>query len=104
MKIAVPASTTLSLYLRNFDVPDSDSSCKNVRLQIKDGGRSELNLCNGNAKPGMFVSIPTNAAAYTLEINFQGAASQSTGTGFVLILSTCEYFIFYLLIKLSCKL
>ena len=95
MSLTIPASTTITVFLKYFDVPDSSATCTNQYVRIKTPSAS-LDLCNGVTDPDSLVSVASSTSSYTLEISFQPNSVQRQGTGFLIFVSTCKYILSYL--------
>eukprot|EP00093_Oithona_nana_P006398 06398.XXX_48035_46283_1 [CDS] Oithona nana genome sequencing. len=89
MSLTIPASTTITVFLKYFDVPDSSATCTNQYVRIKTPSAS-LDLCNGVAGPDDLVSVASSTSGYTLEISFQPNSVQRQGTGFLIFVSTYD--------------
>ena len=97
MSLTIPASTTTTVFLKYFDVPDSSDTCTNQYVRVKTPSAS-LDLCNGVTDPDSLVSVASSTSSYTLEISFQPNSVQRQGTGFLIFVSTCKYILVILVI------
>ena len=82
----------MTVFLKQFDVPDTSSTCANQYVRVKTPS-TNVDLCNGVATSDSLVSVASSTSSYTLELSFQvGGSDQSVGKGFLIFVSTCKYF------------